>query len=89
MTLPVPAAASAERSKATIPPQRLAINPAGEAAPLHWLLPPAVWAASSGLLALAGLELEDKQALFPAHAHGSPYPSNALVAANLRRPPRR
>ncbi|KAL4440486.1 hypothetical protein ABPG75_003487 [Micractinium tetrahymenae] len=54
-----------------------------EAAPLHWLPPPLAWAAPHRIVALAGLELEQKQGLFPAHAQGSPYPSNALVAATL------
>lgn len=56
-----------------------------EAAPLHWLPPPLAWAAPHRLVALAGLELEQKEGLFPAHAQGSPYPSNALVVATLCR----
>lgn len=54
-----------------------------EAAPLHWLPPPLAWVAQHRIVALAGLELEQKQDLFPAHAQGSPYPSNALVVATL------
>ncbi|PSC71937.1 F-box only 3 isoform X2 [Micractinium conductrix] len=57
-----------------------------EAAPLHWLPPPAAWIAHNRLVALGGLELDEKQRLFPAPAQGNPYPSNALVAATLRRP---
>lgn len=57
--------------------------PADEAAPLHWLPPPLAWVAQHRIVALAGLELEQKQDLFPAHAQGSPYPSNALVVATL------
>lgn len=59
---------------------------AEEAPPLHWLPRAAAWLSHSHqLLALGGLELEDKQRLFPAYAQGSPYPSNALVLASLRR----
>lgn len=57
--------------------------PAEEAAPLHWLPPAAAWVAGARLVALGGLELEEKQRLFPAHAQTSTYPSNALVAASL------
>lgn len=56
---------------------------ADEAAPLHWLPPPLAWVAQHRIVALAGLELEQKQSLFLAHAQGSPYPSNALVMATL------
>ena len=44
------------------------------------------WAAHHRLVALGGLELEEKEQLFPAHAQGSPYPSNALVVATLGSP---
>jgi len=57
--------------------------PADEAAPLHWLPLPAAWVAHHRLVAVEGLEVESKQELFPAHAHGNPYPSNAIVAATL------
>lgn len=70
------------------PPRPAFLSPrssAGEAAPLHWLPPPLAWAAPHRLVALAGLELEQKEGLFPAHAQGSPYPSNALVVATLCR----
>ncbi|PRW39330.1 hypothetical protein C2E21_7136 [Chlorella sorokiniana] len=51
-----------------------------EAPPLHWLPRPAAWLSHNHqLLALGGLELEEKQQLFPAYAQGSPYPSNALT----------
>lgn len=55
----------------------------GEAAPLHWLPCAAAWMAHNRVVALGGLEVEDKQRLFPAHAQGNPYPSNALVVASL------
>ena len=59
---------------------------AEEVPPLHWLPRAAAWLSHSHqLLALGGLELEDKQRLFPAYAQGSPYPSNALVLASLQR----
>jgi hypothetical protein len=35
-------------------------------------------------VALAGLELEEKQRMFSAHAQGSPYPSSAVVVASLQ-----
>lgn len=64
-----------------------ALAAGGGAAPLHWLPPAAAWVTADRVVALGGLELDDKQALFPRHAHGSPYPSNALVVASLQRQP--
>jgi hypothetical protein len=59
----------------------------GEAAPLHWLPGCSAWMAHNRLVALGGLELEDKQMMYPAHAQGNPYPSNALVVSSLRGSP--
>lgn len=54
--------------------------------PLHWLPPAPAWVAGPGLVAIVGLELEEKQELFPAHAQGATsYPSNAVSVCCLRR----
>ena len=56
---------------------------AEEAAPLHYHPPAAAWVAHNRVVALGGLAPEDKQALFPRHAHGNNYPSNSIVVATL------
>jgi hypothetical protein len=59
---------------------------------MGWQPPAAAWmVAHNRLMALSGLEVEDKLRLLPKNrAPASAYPSNALVVASLQpRPPRR
>lgn len=86
MDLPTAPANSALPEPELKKPPSPRCNHAEEAPPLHYLPRPAAWVSHSHqVLALGGLELEEKQRLFPAYAQGSPYPSNALVLATLHR----
>jgi hypothetical protein len=52
---------------------------------MGWQPPAAAWMAHNRLVALGGLEVEDKRQLFPRErAPASPYPSNGLVVASLQ-----